>query len=188
MDVLIVPRRRGGETFDATKMEIFMPSNPISLRPTEELTAVASEDATGASTVNVLVALGPSVLPPMPVGDVRMVRFTGSTTLTAGAWTSVTVTPEQSLEPGTYVLVGFVPISAGCIAARVIFPAGQFRPGVLGVAGTEAAAVDFDPARYEGIMFYPMGTFTHLQLPIFQFLSSSADTSEVVIAHVVKTG
>jgi hypothetical protein len=167
-------------------MELYVPSNPIQLRPTEEITAVGAEDGSGATQVTVLVALGGSALPPAPVGDLRQIRFLGTTTLSPFSWTSVSVTPEQSLEPGTYVLVHFVPISAGCIAARAIFPAGTFRPGMPGLAGAEASAVTFDPGMLSQIGYYPMGSFTHLQLPIFQFLSSSADTTEVVHAWAIK--
>jgi hypothetical protein len=188
MDYLIVPRRRGAEQLILTAMEISRPPRPVALTATEEISAVAAEDATGASVVNVLVALGPDVLPAAPAGDLRVVRFTATATLTAGAWTTVTVTPEFSLEPGQYALVGFIPISAGCIAARAIFQGGIYRPGFPGVAGTEAAAVDFDPANLFPLFQFNLGMFTHITIPQFQFLSSSADTAQTVIAFVVKTG
>jgi hypothetical protein len=187
MDLNIVPRRRGSEQLTLTTLEIARPPRPVMLVPTEEISAVAAEDATGASVVNVLVALGLESLPPAPPGDVRIVRFLGTTTLTAGVWTTVPVVPEFSLEPGSYSLIGFLPISAGCIAARAIFVGGTYRPGYPGLAGTEAVAVDFDLANLSPFFGVNLGSFTHITIPQFQFLSSTADTTEVVYAYVVKT-
>jgi hypothetical protein len=184
----IVPHRRGASTFSLGGFEIFQPPVPLELTPTEEMEAQVTEDAAGASQVYVLVNLGPAEQPAVPAGDIRPIRLTGSTTLTANAWTTVTMTPELSLEPGTYSLVAFLPISANCIAARALFVGQTWRPGVPGFAGTEAAARDFDWSNMQVAQFYEMGSFTHLTIPQFQFLSSAADTSETVLAWVVKTG
>ena len=188
MDLHIVPRRRGGESLTPSAMEIMRPPRPIMLTPTEEISALASEDGTGATVMNVLVALGSETLPPAPPGDVRIVRFLGSTTLTPGVWTTVPVTPEFSLEPGSYTLVGFLPISASCIAARVLFVGGTYRPGYPGLAGTEAVAVGFDSANLSPFFGVALGSFTHITIPQFQFLAAAADTVQVVYAYVVKTG
>jgi hypothetical protein len=99
----------------------------------------------------------------------------------------VPLTPDVSLEVGTYALVGFLPISAGCIAARAIITGQVNRPGVPGVAGTESAALKLEPSYLTEIQGYLMGTFSHINLPVIQFLSSSADTSEVVYLYLVKT-
>jgi hypothetical protein len=187
MDLNIVPRRRGGESLTLAVLEIMRPPRPVMLTPTEEISAVAAEDGTGATVVNVLVALGAETLPPAPPGDVRVVRFLGSTTLTPGVWTTVTVTPEFSLEPGSYTLVGFLPISAGCIAARVLFVGGTYRPGYPGLAGTEAVALNFDFANLTPFFGVALGSFTHITIPQFQYLSTSADTVQVIYAYVVKT-
>jgi hypothetical protein len=188
MDLNIVPRRRGAETLDLARVEIMRPPRPIMLTPTEEISALGAEDAAGAAVVNVLVALGPETLPPAPPGDVRLVRFLGATTLTPGVWTTVPVTPEFSLEPGSYTLIGFLPISAGCIAARALFVGGTYRPGYPGLAGTEAAAASFNFANLAPFFGVALGSFTHITIPQFQYLSASADTTEVVYAYVVKTG
>lgn len=184
----IIPHRRGANAFSLDGLQVHVPIAPIELTATEELEALAAEDATGAEREYVLVALGPGERPAIPTGDIRIVRATATTTLTANAWTTVTVTPELSLEPGEYSLIGFLPISAGCIAARALFTGAVYRPGVPGLAGSEAAARSFDPATLPGVQWYEMGSFTHLTIPQFQFLSASADTSETVIMWVVKTG
>ena len=63
-----------------------------------------------------------------------------------------------------------------------------FRPGVLGLPGSEADAADFNSANYFGIQFYTMGSFSHINFPAFEFLSATADTSETVILYLIKTG
>jgi hypothetical protein len=181
----VIPSVVDSISFPLDRFCVHKPSRPISLSPTEELSFMAQ---TGANVrVYGLVWLGPATLPPAPAGDIRVVRCTGNTTLVPNEWTSVPLTPDVSLEVGTYALVGFLPISAGCIAARAIITGQVNRPGVPGVAGTESAALKLEPSYLTEIQGYLMGTFTHINLPVIQFLSSSADTSEVVYLYLVKT-
>jgi len=184
----IIPHTRGTETLNSAKPAIALFPTPLALTPSEELEAQVTEDAAGASQVNVLVSLSPAELPPPPGGDLRIVRATSSTTLTPRTWTTVNVTLDLSLEPGEYALVGFLPISANCIAARALITGQVFRPGMPGLAGSEPTARDFDYVSYERLMFYDMGHFTHINVPQFQFFSAAADTSEVVIMYLVKVG
>jgi hypothetical protein len=181
----VVPHVNDAVSFPLNIFAVDKPFAPISLVPTEELSFYA---LTGANVrAYGLVSLGPATLPPAPAGDIRVVRCTGSTTLVPNEWTSVPITPEISLEAGTYALIGFLPISSGCIAARAIITGQVWRPGVAGVAGTEAAAKKLEPDYLKQLQGYLMGTFSHINIPVIQFLSSSADTSEVVYLFLVKT-
>lgn len=183
----VIPRRRGGNSVSLTAPEICIPPSPIVFVETEELSVKAAQDAaTPPSRVNCLISLAPATIPPMPAGEIKMVKATGTTTLTAFEWTSVKVVPEVQLEAGTYALVGFIPISAGCIAARVIIPGQVWRPGVPGLAGSEKDVLTVNFNVLKNVMFYEMGRFPHLQIPEFQFLSASADTSETVILYLIK--
>ena len=184
----IIPRRRGSTRVDLAKVEIFKPISPIPLVPTEGINAEAAEDGAGATDLLVLVSLGPATLPPPPAGELKIVRATGTTTLTPYKWTKIVLTPDEALEAGTYALIGFIPISAGIIAARALLVGQVFRPGVLGLPGSEADAADFNSANYFGIQFYTMGSFSHINFPAFEFLSATADTSETVILYLIKTG
>lgn len=188
MSTEVIPRRRGAITFDLSKPEIFVPPSPIPLTPSEELAFHAAEDAAGASAVYGLVALGPATQPALPAGDLRIIRATGATVLTANKWTTVSMTPELSLEPGRYMLIGFLAISANAIAARALITGQNWRPGMPALAGSEAAALDFAPMRLEQLNFEQMGEFTHINPPQFQFLSSAADASETVFMYVIKVG
>jgi hypothetical protein len=182
----IHPRQRGAVSFNLDNPQIFLPPTPIPLTPTEELSALAAEDAAGASAVYVLVALGPANQPAVPGGQLRMIRATGATALTPNAWTTVAVTPEQSIEPGTYELIGFIAISANAIAARALITGQVWRPGLPALAGNEPAALDFNRHPLHDLMFEPMGTFDHQNFPQFQFLASAADAAETVYLYVVK--
>src|SRR6266566_4202157 len=182
----IAPRKRGASTLSLGSPELFIPKRPLVLDVGEELEADVAEDAAGASQLNVLVALGLDPLPPMPDGDIRPVRATGTATLTAFAWTSVSMTLDTSLEAGVYTLVGFVPISSGIIAARARIRGQIYRPGMPGLPGAESAAADFEIAGMQDLMGYNMGTFGSNEFPEFQFFSSTADTSETLYAYVIR--
>jgi hypothetical protein len=182
----VIPQVSDAVSFPLDRFCVDKPYRPISLVPTEEISLYAQTSANVRAYG--LVSLGPATLPAAPAGDIRVVRCTGSTTLTANEWTSVKVTPDVSLEAGSYALIGFLPISTGCIAARAIITGQNWRPGVPGVAETEAAAKKLTPEYLKEVQGYLMGSFTHMTLPEFQFLSSSADSSEVVYLWIVKTG
>jgi hypothetical protein len=63
-----------------------------------------------------------------------------------------------------------------------------YRPGVPGFAGAEQDVLNFTDSIKRHICRFNMGTFTHMTIPEFQFLSSAADTSEVIYLYLVKTG
>jgi len=182
----IIPGNYGALSLDLNKIPVWKPVRPLTLSETEELSVIASYGGTAAAYNLALVALGPPALPPVPAGEIRMIKLTSSTALTAGAWTTCIMTPEVALEVGTYALVGFIPISAGALAARAIFTGQYWRPGVPAIAGSDPGARVINDKYLKDLQFYEMGRFTHNSLPMFQFLSSSADTSETVYAYIVK--
>jgi len=188
MTLDIIPHERGSIAFSQESSRVWVPKADVVLTPTENFMLYASEDGAGATVVAALLALkAPGPLPAMPAGDVRIVRTTAAATLVANSWTTLTPTFEKDLEPGTYVLVGFIPVSAGLIAARALFVGQAYRPGVPGFAAAIAAALDHGKEFYDKLMWYAMGTFTHVSPPQFQFLSESADTAETIILYLVKT-
>lgn len=187
-DFEISPRARGTNLLSLDQIEVARPLRALELIGGEEIEFQAAEDAVGASQVNGFVALSPAELPPVPDGDIRINRSTATVTLTAFAWTSVSLTLDTSLEPGTYALIGFIASSANLIAARVNIRGQQYRPGMPGLAGAEEVAHDFDPANFWPLMGYNMGSFTHITVPEVQFFASVADTAERVFFYSVRTG
>jgi hypothetical protein len=181
------PKRIGDTVVTPDAPEIWLPDPPIKLTDTEEIALVAQNTDTSSAQATVGVfALALDTLPAVPAGEPFILRCTGSTTLTAYQWTSVKLTPEVTLPVGTYAVVDFLPISAGCIAARLLVPGQVWRPGVLGVAGSEPTALDHCALFGKLLPKYEMGRFPHNAIPEVQFLSKSADTSEVVYLKLVK--
>jgi len=185
----IVPLERGNTAFTLTGPRMWIPKAEVTLTPTENFQLFGAEDGTGATAIEGLVALKtPGALPAMPGGEIRVVKATAQVNLTANAWTTLTPNLEKDLEPGTYALVGFIPASAGCVAARVIITGVPYRPGVPGAAGAIPGGLAHDYKFYEQMMWYDMGHFTNITIPQFQFFSFSNDTSELIYLYVVKIG
>jgi hypothetical protein len=155
---------------------------PIALDEDEALRALVAGGETAAERKVMLVWLGDG--PQSPVtGEIFTVRATGSTTLTAYAWTNVALTFTQTLPAGRYAVVGMRAESAGCIAARLVFVGGTWRPGCIG----SDSIADLSPDIFRHGALGVWGEFEHTQPPTVDFLSISADTSEVVYLDLVKT-
>jgi hypothetical protein len=154
---------------------------PIQLDATEALNALMAEDGAGASRVNALAWLSDGPTAPVS-GDMRTLRATGTTTLVAFAWSNVALTLTQTLPAGDYQVVGLRAQSAGCIAARLVFPGGTWRPGVIGFD----ADGDVDEMRFRNGNAGVFGTFAHDAPPTIDFLSVSADTAEVIHLDLIK--
>jgi hypothetical protein len=152
-------------------LDIF--ESPIPLIESENVGAQVAEGASGAEYEHVLAWLGngPVTKAVMPY---RTVRATGSTTLSAYAWTPVTITLAQDLAPGNYNILGLKAISTGAIAARFVIPNYQWRPGVLACD----TIGDIDVQRFRFGNAGIMGVFNVPQLPQIEMLSVSGDTSE----------
>lgn len=186
MNAEIFPHNRASEVIVLTQPQVWRPTVPIALVPSEEVEAQMSEDAAGASQVDIFCQLGSPEMEAIPSGDIRVNRCLGTTTLTARAWSSVVLTPDQSFEPGEYALIGILVNSATVVMARVMFQAQAWRPGVPGLPGAEADAKDFDAAMLWPYGGFDMGHFTHREIPQIQFFATAADTAERVYLISVK--
>jgi len=182
----IIPSEVSQLKFDLGNPKVCEFKPPLALVPTEELSFY------GKASANVrvvgLALLGSTALEAPPSGEVRVVRCTSNTTLTPFEWTTCKLTPDISLEAGTYALVGFKAISDNAIAARVIVRGQLYRPGVPALAGREPAVWAHGKRYDELCKLMNFGTFGHLDIPEIQFLSSAADDTEVVYLYLVKTG
>jgi hypothetical protein len=155
--------------------------NPIALEATEALRAYAAGSESAAEYKTILAWLGSGPVTPYR-GTYRTVRATSSTTLSAYAWTNGTITFDQTLPAGRYQVVGMRAVSNGLIAARLVIPGFAWRPGVVGFD----AVGDVEPLRFRYGNMGILGEFTHDSPPSVDFLSVSADTSEVVFLDLVK--
>lgn len=182
----IIPHERAAIP-SLTSPKVYVPSKPITLIPTEEISVKVTDSGTEQAAA--LILLGKGQLPPVPAGDVRRVRCTGTTTLTANKWTTCPITPDIQIEAGLYALVNMTAFSVGAIAARAIIQGQWNRPGVIAIpAASEAAAIAFSTEWTNINAPYEMGRFPHNVIPQIQFLSSSADVAETVYLDLVKVG
>lgn len=154
---------------------------PLPLTVGEGLRALVAEAAVGAEQETVLAFLQ-SEFEEAPGGDIMTVRATSTATLTAYAWSLCPLTLSQQLEAGRYAIVGMKAISAGAIAARLVLPGSQFRPGVI--AADSEGDVSIPEFRYGGKGVF--GEFEHTFIPAVEFLSTSADTAETVYLDIIK--
>lgn len=115
-------------------------------------------------------------------GEVFTVKCTSSTTLTANAWTNGALTFAQTLPRGRYAVVGMRAISAGLVAARLVFPGYAWRPGCVGYD----AESDTEDDDFRGGRLGSWGEFDHDVPPTVDFLSTSADISETVYLDLIK--
>lgn len=155
--------------------------NPMALEPSEGLQAYVAETAAGAEQETVLLWLEGEHTE-APAGKIMTVRATASTTLVAFEWSLCPVTLTQQLEAGRYAIVGMKAISAGAIAARLVIPGSEFRPGVI--ASDVLGAVALTQFRYAHRG--SAGEFEHTFVPQVEFLSVSADTSEEIYLDIIK--
>lgn len=155
----------------------------IQLDVDEQLQAHMAEDAAGASAVTILVWLSDAGLAPID-GEIFTVRVTNATTLVANTWTNGALTFDQVLPVGKYAIVGARFESAGLVAFRFLFQGQTARPGGLGCD----AAADLEMKGQRGGGWGSWGEFNSTNPPTVDFLSISADTSQVGLLDLIKVG
>lgn len=156
--------------------------SPRQLKDTETLIAQVIQSNAGAQQeiVGVWVADGP--LKPVQ-GEIFTIRFTGTTTLTANAWSSVTPTLSQNLLAGKYQIVGARLQGATAVLFRWIVQGYAPRPG--GVAVTTDTARDPAGQRYGG-----WGVWAEFQsnlIPNVEVLATAADTAQTGFIDLIKS-
>lgn len=158
-------------------------STPLTLDNDESLNAQFAESGAGASRGTVLVWLSDGAIQPATSSEIFTIRATGTTTLTANAWTNCALTFNDTLPAGEYQVVGMSAASTGAFAARLVFSQYAWRPGVI--ASSDANKFGSLQFRYGNLGVF--GTFSHNTPPSVDFLSNSADTAQTVYLDLVMT-
>jgi hypothetical protein len=159
------------------------PASPIQLDIDEQLQAHMSEDAAGASAATILVFLADKAIEPVG-GEIFTIRVTNATTLVVNTWTNGALTFDQVLPVGRYAIVGARFESAGLQAFRFLFQGSTPRPG--GIGCDAAADLEVRGQRFGGWGVW--GEFQSTNPPTVDFLSVSADTSQVGLLDLIKIG
>ena len=162
-----------------------MLANPWTLGVDEQLRADINSNPGAAASQWALLWFADGPVTPITGQRIQTVRGTGTTTVTAQAWSSVNITLDEELTPGNYQVVGMRAEGATCVAARLIFRTGDFwRPGTL---GCDSPADLQDPVfRNGGLGVW--GEFPFTQLPAAEFLCNAADTAQTVYLDLIKVG
>lgn len=158
-------------------------SSPKALEGGEAINCLMAEDAAGASRVNAILWFCDGPIAPV-TGDIFTIRATGAATLVANAWTNGALTFSQTLQKGTYQVVGMRAASTGLRAARLVSPGETWRPGCLGCD----ADGDIDAQVFRKGKAGIWATFSHDAPPTVDFFSASADTAEVVHLDLIRVG
>jgi len=166
---------------DADPKVIDLRTSPVPLSPAEQLNAEAHSDTTAAEAQWVIVWLADGPVTPV-TGDIRTIRATNTDTLTAGEWTNGNITLDEDLPVGTYQVVGMRALSAGLVAARLVFRGGAWRPGCL--ACDDPQDQTHSIFRYGNLGVW--GEFPHNMPPSVDFLSISADADQEVFLDIIK--
>lgn len=170
--------------FDSPVRVADFSASPLQLSPSEALTAFATQNAGAGQvqSIGVWMTDGPRV--PRSGPPPLVVHATGTTTLSALAWTAVAFTLDTQLDPGTYAIIGMRAFSATGLFARVIPNSGQqnLRPGVTMVQSY--GGLDMKYARNGELGTFV--TFVTTNLPQFELFATAADTAEELWLDLVQ--
>lgn len=149
--------------------------NPLVLVPGEELPLYIT--MTDAGTPNayggVLLA---DALPQPYKGKYFTVHLSGTTTVTANAWSPCNLTFDQGLPAGTYNVIGARAESATNMMFRFVHSSDISRPGGFGHQLASTPDIPSQRAGKRGIWF----AFDYLTPPQLECICTSADTSQQV--------
>jgi len=157
-------------------------SNPLVLVTNERLIAELQYDTTVAQLAYVLLWLSNQPISPIEPQGVFTVRATNTDALTPDEWTNGSFSLDDALPVGRYAIVGMRVQSAGLVAARLVFPAQEERPGVLGC--DDINDITSPIFRNGGMGLF--GEFESIRQPTVDFLSVSADNAQVLLLDLVQ--
>jgi len=157
--------------------------HPRILDVDEILQTIIDSNTSAAAFQWLLLLLGDGS-PTVPSGEILKVRATGSTTVTARAWSTVIVTFTDTLPIGRYQVVGLRAQGASMIAARFVFKPGTWRPGCI--ASDSQTTMDVPMFRNGELGVW--GEFQQVTPPDIEVLCDVADTSQEFDLDLIKVG
>lgn len=113
---------------------------------------------------------------PAPISaPMATARATVANALVAGTWTANVLTFDEQLPRGRYQIVGFRPMSANMIAARLIIPSQNYRPGAI--AAASISDISGDTFRMGNMGSY--GEFEDVDNLQVESLATAADAAAI---------
>jgi hypothetical protein len=115
-------------------------------------------------------------------GHIFPVRTTGTTTVTADAWSLVPLTFPNTLPAARYQIVGAKFHSTTCELGRLVIPGYCWRPGAVGTN----TVLEGGDCRFRYGRAGVWGEFDSRQPPQAEFLCSAADSSQTVMLDLIR--
>lgn len=178
-----VPVNVGAGLFESPVRGADWMRHPLPLAYTEEVDAFAVVGTTHVVYTAIAFTDGPAT--PAPAGRMFTAHATSSTTLTAGAFTTVALAFDQALPAGMYALIGARVYSATAVIFKMIPAMGPlWQPGGIGVQA-------YDGMTPEGQRYGGWGTWLTFQQnvpPSVNLFATAADTAQEAWLDLVKIG
>lgn len=145
-------------------------------------TAVEMTDTAGAGQLFGLLGICRQVQNTVPPGPMFTVLATASITLGNKVWGAGTFAFQAALPAGRYSVVGMDVEGANLVAARLIFPDGGPRPGVV---ARNAFTNKPDPL-FKGGQLGEFGQFESTAQPLIELLGTAAPTTQSIWLDLVQ--
>lgn len=159
----------------------WMGDQPLHLPASEEIGPLFTSDlGAGSETAYFLAWVADSIVS-IPSGPILTARATATTAATAGAWSLMNITLEQSLPNGNYMLVGSEHYSTTAIAHRWALFNQIFRPGSL----SHQAVGDQQDWRLMTRRLGSYGIFNNVTVPQVEVLCTAADATHTFYLQLI---
>lgn len=152
------------------------PTDPRALAIDESLNFLVNTDDAGAQDHYALIWLADGPVQPVD-GKIFTVRCTATIAQASGLWVNGGLTFTQKLPVTDYNVVGMRVQAATGIAARLIFPGSQFRPGTIVYSGNTSGEL----GRFRNGMAGVWGRFNINQPPQLEMLGGAAAAQTVYL-------
>lgn len=156
--------------------------SPLTVNPLEPLQVLVTNNAPVGGERNWVVLIVGDGNMAVPQGDTFTLRFTTAFTPTANAWSSGAITFDDTVAPGRYSVVGMNIFSTGLVAARLIFPDSQPRPGVIG----DTAIGQYSNPDFRYGRLGELGQFESTALPNLDIFNSAATANPEGYLDLIK--
>ena len=152
------------------------------LKQNDELTTLQSDNAGAGIQKYSALVLQDRMNLNIPQGQIYTLRGTASGTSGNKVWGATTFQFDQTIPYGQYAVIGLDVVGANLIFARLIFPSGGPRPGVI-ARQTEAIKPDM---RFRMGALGEWGRFVTTSPPSLELFGSAAPTTQTMYMDVIK--
>jgi hypothetical protein len=156
---------------------------PLMVDPVDAIVMEVSTDATGTSQMYAALNFSFGNMPYSPA-PVYCLRATAAITNVANVWGSGSLTFDQTLPSGHYVICGMDCVATDVLFARLIIPGSVWRPGCVARATDQAITNYVMRPAHNGCL----GEFDSINVPNLEIMGPVGSTAQEVFLYVQRTG